>query len=283
MHPLYQHILNNNNADLSLFKPLHIAGLALGRLHPLIIHALEETPFIRKHEDGFALLPESESVEGRTKTLRAILLHLIEKKLITKDRKELYAVGTDFSAPPVALADRSLMPALGFISHGIHCNAYIKQKGVVKLWTARRSMTSHTDPGKLDHLVAGGQPHGLTLRDNLAKEAFEEAGIPKKLVEPARSTGLIRYNRMQENGVRRDVLFVFDLRLPEDFMPESQDGESGDFRLMALDEVYQALLQGNAFKFNVNLVLIDFLIRRGFIASDEAGYTQLACGLKQGA
>ena len=32
-------------------------------------------------------------------------------------------------------------------------------------------------PGQLDNLIAGGQPVGLTLEQNLIKEAYEEAGV----------------------------------------------------------------------------------------------------------
>ena len=35
----------------------------------------------------------------------------------------------------------------------------------------------------LDNTVAGGQPIGLSLRDNLAKEAAEEAAIPRAFAE----------------------------------------------------------------------------------------------------
>lgn len=280
MHPFHRHILHNNSVHHADYAPLALAGLALGKMHHTVAAALEGHPALRKTESGFALTSEAETVEARSAALKAILYALIKAGIIPKERHELYAVGPSFSTPPVALADRALMPILGFISHGVHCNAYVKEKGEIRLWIAKRSMTAHTDPGKLDHLVAGGQPYGLSVRDNLAKEAHEEAGVPRALVEKARSSSLVTYTRGLPHGVRRDTLFVYDLRLPDDFTPRSNDGESSDFRLMTINDVKKKLLEGDAFKFNVNLVLIDFLIRKGFVESDETGYAPLAQGLR---
>ena len=35
------------------------------------------------------------------------------------------------------------------------------------MWIARRSLEKQTAPGELDQIVAGGQPAGTTLADNL--------------------------------------------------------------------------------------------------------------------
>ena len=44
----------------------------------------------------------------------------------------------------------------------MHINGYVTlPDGSKELWVARRSRTKPTWPGKLDHIVAGGQPHGL--------------------------------------------------------------------------------------------------------------------------
>ena len=48
---------------------------------------------------------------------------------------------------------------------------------------------------------------------------------------------------------------------------------------MELDEVEQVLAAGEDFKFNVALVLIDFLIRHGNIAPDHPDYSDLALGM----
>jgi hypothetical protein len=50
-------------------------------------------------------------------------------------------------------------------------------------WLGRRSRQKPTWPGMLDHIVAGGQPHGISVVDNVRKECEEEASIPLALAE----------------------------------------------------------------------------------------------------
>ena len=38
-------------------------------------------------------------------------------------------------------------------------------------------------------------------------------------------------------GIRDDVLFVYDLEVPADFMPHNRDGEFVDFALMPAEAV----------------------------------------------
>jgi 8-oxo-dGTP pyrophosphatase MutT (NUDIX family) len=278
-HPLFRHIAINNNAELSRFVPLLIAKKKLGFLHPDTAAVLEKSSYLTAQNSGLVL--KGENFEERTVALKNILALLLEKKLVSRERFELYAVADQFGEEPLALADRALMPTLGFRANGIHCNGYVRDKSGFKLWVARRSPTSFVEPNKLDHLVAGGQPHGLTLQKNLAKEAKEEANIPEELVKRAVAAGTVSYARTEGLGIRRDRLFLYDLELPADFTPQSNDGESGDFRLMDAAEVYRLMKDTNEFKFNVPLVLIDFYIRHGLIDPKEAGYSELIRGLQK--
>ncbi len=53
---------------------------------------------------------------------------------------------------------------------GVHINGYVTlPDGSRELWVARRSRSKPTWPGKLDHIVAGGQPHGLRWAARLLK------------------------------------------------------------------------------------------------------------------
>ena len=71
-------------------------------------------------------------------------------------------------------------------------------------------------------------------------------------------------------GLRRDHLHCYDLELPADFTPVPADGEVEAFELWPVDRVMQAVRDTDAFKFNVNLVLIDLFIRLGMIQGAEA-------------
>ena len=69
------------------------------------------------------------------------------------------------------------------------------------------------------------------------------------------------YAYLDENdNIRRDALFCFDLELPPDFIPRPQDGEVERFDLREVDWVLERLCNGH-YKPNCNLVLVDFFIR----------------------
>ena len=99
-----------------------------------------------------------------------------------------------------------------------------------------------------------------------------------------------------------DVFFCFDLELPWDFAPTVVDGEVETFERMSVSEVARCVAYGlsadwpclakpppteettvNAFKPNINLVVIDWLIRHGHVPPSAPGYLDLVASLRQGA
>ena len=66
------------------------------------------------------------------------------------------------------------------------------------------------------------QPHGLSPQENVIKECQEEASIPRELAQLAVPAGAVSYCSEQAEGLKRDVLFCYDLELPQDFVPEPQ-------------------------------------------------------------
>ena len=150
--------------------------------------------------------------------------------------------------PVLARIDRGALPSFGIQAAGVHVNGLVRRRDGLHLWVARRAMDKHLDPGKLDNIVAGGVPAGLGLKETLIKEAAEEAAIPPELAAAAFQVGEIEYAMERPEGLRRDVLYCYDLSLPEDFVPAATVRETDDF------------------KFNVDLVLIDLFLRLGLIA-----------------
>ncbi len=98
-------------------------------------------------------------------------------------------------------------------------------------------------------------------------------------------TGVVSYRGVDEEGrLKRDVIFCYDLRLPSNFEPVPVDGEVEGFELMDLDRICRVLEgtePGPKFKPNVAVVIIDFLVRRGFISPDSAGYLELIYSLRR--
>jgi thiamine pyrophosphokinase len=81
--------------------------------------------------------------------------------------------------------------------------------------------------------------------------------------------------------MRRDTLHVFDLDLPEGFVPTPNDDEVERFELWPIAQVFAAVRDTDAFKFNVNLVLIDLFLREGLIPPGD-GAARLRASLDQG-
>ena len=171
------------------------------------------------------------------------------------------------------------MPWLGVRGYGVHMNGFVHGTHGLKMWVARRALSKPTGPGKLDQMVAGGQPADIGLYDNMMKECAEEAGIPLDIARCARAVGAITYALETSVGFRPDLLFNFDLDLPEDFSPVNTDGEVDAFYLWPIERVVETVRNSDEFKFNCALVVIDFLVRHGYIAADDPDYSDIVEGL----
>ena len=185
--------------------------------------------------------------------------------------------------------DRGALPGFGLVAAGVHLNGLVQHPQVAEagrgeagpdLWVGRRADDKLLDPGKLDHLVAGGIPAGYGPEQTLVKEGEEECSLPRAWAQQAVKVGEISYDMQRPEGLRRDLLHCYDLWLPPDWVPVPNDGEVAEFRLLPLAEVFRIVRDTDRFKFNVNLVLIDLFLRLGLL--DEAGETgrSLRAGLR---
>jgi hypothetical protein len=212
--------------------------------------------------------------------VREALLALKAQGLVPGWRDEDYPITTSFYAAPLLKMERAAVPLFGAQAYGVHLNGYVGEGEGMRIWVARRSRFKPTGPGKLDHIVAGGQPVGVGLLDNLVKECAEEAAMPAELARRSRPAGFVSYVTENPEGLRNDILFVYDLELPQAFVPRNTDGEIEEFFLWSVGRVIETLRAGEAFKFNVALVIIDFLVRRGLIAPEDPDYVEIVHGLR---
>jgi 8-oxo-dGTP pyrophosphatase MutT (NUDIX family) len=191
-------------------------------------------------------------------------------------RNEAFDVRAVPDGPVLSQVDRGALPILGIGAAGVHLNGLVRRPDGLHMWLARRAMTKLLDPGKLDHIVAGGVPAGLDPAQTLEKEAAEEAALPAALVASATHQGVIRYTMDRPEGLRRDILHCYDLVLPASFIPHPVDGEVAAFELWPVADVLDTVRQTDDFKFNVNLVLIDLFLRHGLVAEPEASQLRTA-------
>ena len=260
-----------NNAVLpGQRKPFLLNDLTVGWVAPDLIAALLHTPAITVTADATILTDPAALPD---------LAHELARAGLFRWRGESFDVRASADGAALAQIDRGAIPAFGIQAAGVHVNGLVHRADGLYLWVARRARNKLLDPGKLDHIVAGGVPAGLGPVETLIKEAAEEAGIPAELARAAIPVGSIEYTMDRHEGLRRDCVYCFDLTLPEGFLPHAADGEVEDFELWPVAKVMETVRQTDNFKFNVNLVLIDLFIRQQLLPAREA--ESLAAALRQ--
>ena len=282
---LIDHIHRFQNADLAKFLPWHIrdgriGDVRVGWMRRDIAERLAAYPTVFSVDDRQVLLkPHLANFDHRSAAVGDVVRDLYEAGAFTGWRNEWFPVLSRFGAQPLMRLERSAVPVFGVHGYGVHMNGFVRDRGKLKLWIGTRADNRPIEPGKLDHLVAGGIPLGMGVRECLVKECEEEASISPDLAARAKPAGAIRYCMEHQGWLRNDTMFVYDLELPAGFTPLNKDGEIARFRLMELEEVESILAAGEDFKFNVALVLIDFLIRHGYLMPEHPDYSDLALGL----
>ena len=267
-------------AELGRYLAFRVDGVRVGLVGSAFAERLRRIPDVfRVSEEAVDLADDVRGFADRTEAVGVALRRLAEEGLIAGWRDEDYPVGTSFTEAPLFRMERAAVPLFGVRAYGVHMNGFTRDADGLKMWIGRRSLDKPTGPGKLDQLVAGGQPAGISLRENLIKECREEAGIPPEMSAGAVPVGTVSYCTERPEGLRDDVLFNFDLKLPSDFRPHNTDGEIQAFYLWPIERVIEAVRDTDDFKFNCALVIIDFLIRRGFIQPDHPEYVDLVKGL----
>ncbi|KAI5066328.1 hypothetical protein GOP47_0018952, partial [Adiantum capillus-veneris] len=286
---------NRGKEELASFVPFVVDNVTVGYIHPSFVQHLipfskvfdvirGKTDDSEKERNMYVTLNEElKSHEDRTESVNRCLKLLSDGGIIPGWRDEMYPVVNSFGGAQFFSLERAAVPYFGTKAYGVHINGFtVDSQGKKYLWAARRSITKQTFPGMLDHVVAGGQPVGLSCRENVIKECDEEAGIPREIAERALPVSAVSYEDVDSFRLKRDVLFCYDLELPMDFKPYNQDGEVESFTLLPIAEVEKILKGSEAYKPNCTLVVIDFLIRHGYITPDQRGYIHLFSSLRQG-
>lgn len=270
-----------NRHDPALYAPFCVGGAEVGLMRRDRIAALAEAPGLERLKAGGArLAPEREDAAARTEALNALTHEAAGRGLCPAPRGESFPVGRRFGET-LCEVDRAGVELFGFPSWGVHMNGHVETASGLALWIPRRAAGMLVCPGALDNMVAGGQPAGVGVRETLAREADEEAGIPADLARRATPAGAVSYLRDGPHGARRTTLFVFDLAVPPDFIPRNRDGEVENFTLLPIAEVMRRVAETRTFKFDSALVLVDFFIRRGLIPPDSPQYPDICHGLRR--
>ncbi len=276
------HIKACNTCDIAGFRGFWVDGLRVGWVRHALAEQLSSFPdTVTVTDNGVYLSRRYHSFESRTRAMAQMITALVARGTIPPLRCEQYPVFRSWQGEALFALDRAAVPYFGTIAYGLHVNGYLRQPdNSLHLWIATRARDRAVAPGKLDNLIAGGQPIGLSLTENLIKEAFEEAGIGPDLAQRAVPAGTVTYRLETPQGLKVDCLFVYDMEVPPDFVPRNTDGEVESFALLSSERVAEIVRETDDFKFNCNLVVIDFMIRHALIGPDHPDYIALGAGLR---
>jgi len=269
-----------NQYDSSDKIPFLIEDKRVGQVRKKYLQYLLGSGVFVYENNVLALQPSLDTYARKNEALDYFAKEAYVDGITNTFMDESYAIVENITSKPLCLIDRTISTLLGVLSFGQHLNGYVRTKDGMKMWIGKRASDRGYEAGKLDHVVAGGLPYGITMGENLEKECHEEAGMSKELANQAISVGLVAYRYDYDLGGKEDIIYCYDLELDEDFKPVCMDGEVEAFYLMDIHDVMEIVKNTDDFKLNCNLVLIDFFIRHGFIKPEDKDYIDLVRGLK---
>jgi hypothetical protein len=267
-----------NRHDPSRYVPFTVDGRVVGHVRRDHVRALSAFPEIQSRDGTLSLAAFLDAEDLRTAAMNKITRVMCARGVCDPWRGEPYPVGLKFG-DSLCEVERAGAELFGITAYGVHLTGYVRDGDAVSVWVPRRTAERPTYPGELDNTVAGGQPAALSVVENLIKECDEEAAIPRALAEQARPVGALSYAVDGRVGLKREVIFNYDLDLPLDFVPKNQDGEVEDFQLWPVERAMEVVETTADFKFNCALVLIDFFVRHGLIGPDHPDYVDICAGL----
>ncbi len=255
--------------------PFYVKEHVVGWIRPSFADLLRRWPHVFDVHASYAVLrARPDTPAGRSEAIAEVARELEREKVITGWRDEVVSVADRYGAPELFRIERAACRHFGLVAYAVHANGFTRVNGLVHVWVSRRAASRPIDPGLLDNLVGGRIPAGLSVDETLRKEAWEEAGIGPALLADVNCVGVVRTEYSVPAGLHREVMFVHDLWLPPDFKPANQDGEVAEIRLMRVEDVVEAILQGE-FTLDAGAVTIDGLLRLGAVLPEDPQYLDL--------
>ena len=299
-------VIGNNSSQTPLGLVLPEAANAFSKF-PSVFSVNEHEVRLLDRNEWFGSGDENENDDGsfllnkRSEALREVLETMRDDQSVPALggwRDEAFSVRESFHSPPLLIVERAAAVLFGVPAYGVFVNGYTceEQDGrpnrrPTHVWVGKRSPTKQTWPGRLDSLAAGGLGAGVLPRQAIRNECAEEAGIDATyLEERIQAVSAVSYTGFNDDmwGLKRDVLFCFDLELPQDFEPVPVDGEMESFEKIPINRLMELLAEpirneddsDNLWKPNVGVVLIDFLVRHGILDADDPCFLELIDALR---
>ena len=265
---------SHSGRDLPVL-PFYAKEHVVGWLRPSFADVLRRWPHVFDVSSSYVTLrAQPDTPQGRSEAMAQVVRELARDRVITGWRDEMVSVAPYYAAPELFRVERAATRHFGFVAYAAHLNGFTNQGGLAHVWVSRRGKSKAIDPGKLDNLVGGRISAGMSVDETIRKEAWEEAGIAPALLKDVNCLGAVRTEYSVPEGLHREIMFVHELWLPEDFKPANQDGEVAEIMLMPVEEVLQNLLAGE-FTLDAGTVMIDGLLRLGAVLPEDRQYLEI--------
>lgn len=238
-------------------RPLTVAGRVAGWITPRATDAVGGMAGVQITDEAVHIVAVPRKRLPLDAVMRDIALALHDNGCLRGWRNELLDVYGE--GRRLCVLERTAMRPLGLLTKAVHLNAWSRDG---RIWVARRSETKATDPGKWDTLVGGLAATSETLDTSLVREAQEEAGLhAADIRERSPLRIILRMHRRLPEGYQVEDVLVSDCVLPDGVVPQNQDGEVSEIRLVSIDELW-SMIEADEFTHEAEACLLDSLAAR---------------------
>lgn len=268
------------SADLTGFVRVFVADQAVGwtkKDFAALLHDFDDTWQLR--DNCLHLNPALTDYDSRTAAIDKTFMDLSAKGHIPTlpDYSALGGIdwfpiyrGQDIDR--LAIVKRFYAPYLGIhfktvMVHGFYNDRY---------WAAKRGKIVEGAPGMMDIMVAGAVRHDQTLEEAVLDEGHAEAGVAPECLAKIRPVQELELFYHTDSGfLMNETFYIYEYDTKGEFVPHTNlPLEVEGFQEYSFQDIMIAVQHGGIFKGQINLVLVDFLMRHGLLTSDHADYAE---------
>lgn len=242
-------------------KLLIFRNKQIGNLSRFASELASFAPQVLREEPGAFHLTATTAAEASAR-LNALLKTWHESGTLSRWRGEQLDVLDPETFAPLFPLEREGRVILGLMMTGAMLNGVVFKSGAAHLWIAQRAANKSIAPLQWDCLANGAVGSGEAPAVALAREAWEEAGVPSELAARAIPVAQFTIEHQEGEHVFYERAHCFDLVLPDTFSPVNNDGEVECFDCVSRS-VLEVMLRENKFTHDATLATKNWLLRQG--------------------
>jgi 8-oxo-dGTP pyrophosphatase MutT (NUDIX family) len=241
-------------------KPLIFRDKRIGNLGRSASELARFAPQVLREESGVFHLTATTADEA-SEHLNALLKTWHQAGVFSRWRGEQLDVLDPETFAPLFPLEREGRVLLGMMMTGAILNGVVLKNGAPYLWIAQRAANKSIAPLQWDCLANGAVGSGETPAVALAREAWEEAGVPAELAARANPAAQFTIEHQEGEYVFYERAHCFDLVLPNTFLPANNDGEVERFDCVSRS-VLEVMLREQKFTHDATLAIKTWLLRQ---------------------